>query len=129
MVSQIDLFSSLASLLGSPLRGPDSEDLSRVLLGESDRGRKVLVQEATGRTALRKGKWKLIPPYSGPALQEQVQIETGNSDQPLLYDLSNDVGEKVNLAPAETDKLKEMTITLEAIRGITPPVNGEIELK
>lgn len=129
VVSQIDLFSSLASLLGSPVRGPDSEDLSRVLLGESDRGRKVLVQEATGRTALRKGKWKLIPPYPGPALQEQVQIETGNSDQPLLYDLSNDVGEKVNLAPAETDKLKEMTITLEAIRGITPPVNGEIELK
>ena len=129
VVSQIDLLSSLASILGSSERGPDSEDLSRVLLGESQQGRELLVLEATGRTALRKGEWKFIPPYPGPAIQEQVQIETGNSDTPLLFNLVSDKGEQINLSAEEAGKLKEMITTHAEIRGITPPVSGEIELK
>ncbi|MGW8315177.1 MAG: sulfatase-like hydrolase/transferase [Bacteroidales bacterium] len=117
VISQVDLLSSLASLLGSEARGPDSEDLSRVLMGESDRGREVLVLEATGRTALRKGKWKLIPPYPGPAIMENVQIESGNSKLPQLYDLAHDQGEQVNLAPSEAEKLEEMITTHSTLRG------------
>jgi arylsulfatase A-like enzyme len=92
MVSQIDLFTSLASLVGSETRGPDSEELLDVFLGKDTRGREELILEATGRTALRKGDWVMIPPYDGPAMAEQVQIELGNSEEFQLYNLKQDPG-------------------------------------
>jgi arylsulfatase A-like enzyme len=117
MVSQIDLFTSLASLVGSETRGPDSEELLDVFLGKDTRGREELILEATGRTALRKGDWVMIPPYDGPAMAEQVQIELGNSEEFQLYNLKQDPGEERNLAADHPEKLKEMTQSFKNLRG------------
>jgi hypothetical protein len=116
-VSQLDLISSLAQLVGSDKRGPDSEELLDVLMGKSDQGREELIIEATSRTALRKGDWALIPPYNGPAVNRNVNIELGNSNEFLLYYLKADIGQQENLSLSEPDKLQEMIETYQRITG------------
>jgi arylsulfatase A-like enzyme len=129
IVSQIDLFSSLASLVGSEERGPDSEEMWEVLTGKDAQGRDELVLEATSRTAFRQGDWVLIPPYKGPAVNRFVNIELGNARQYQLYNLSEDLGEKNNLAESNPEKLKEMIAAFEAIRGTEYGKIEELELK
>jgi len=129
LVSQLDLFSSLAKLVDSEKRGPDSEELLDVLLGKSDQGRKELIIEATTRTALRKSEWAMIPPYNGPAINHYVNIELGNSGEFLLFNLNEDIGQQRNLAKEHPEKLKEMVETFEKIRGKEYGSIQQLELK
>jgi len=129
IVSQVDLFSSLSALVGSETRTGDSEELLKVFMGEKDQGRSELVMEATGRTAFRKGDWVLIPPYKGPALSKNVNIEIGNAPDYQLYNLKEDVGEQNNMATGNPDKLEEMIADYEAIRGQSGEISGELDLK
>jgi len=117
LVSHLDIYASLAALVGSDQSGPDSQDLLDVFMGKSDQGREELVIEATSRTAYRKGDWVMIPPYKGPAVNTQVNIELGNSDEYQLYNLSSDIGQQENLAASNPDKLQEMLEGYKRIRG------------
>lgn len=119
MICQLDLFASLGKLAGHDQDYPDtdSENLLDVLLGSSNEGRDELILEATGRTAFRQGDWVMIPPYEGPAVNEWVNIELGNSDEYLLYNLKEDPGQENNLADKMPDKLEEMIQNYERIRG------------
>ncbi|MEA1886089.1 MAG: arylsulfatase [Bacteroidota bacterium] len=121
LVSQIDLLSSLANLTGSRFRGPDSYDMLDLFLGKDTTGRKELIMEAGGRTAFRKGNWVLIPPYPGPAIASNVNIELGNSDDYQLYNLEDDTGQQNNLAETNPDKLNEMIQAYDSI------INGIME--
>jgi arylsulfatase A-like enzyme len=129
VVSQLDLLSSLASLTGSQVSSTDGEDLLDVFLGESKEGREDLILEATTRTALRKGDWILIPPYGGPAINRNVKIELGNSDEYQLYNLNEDISEQINLAETNKDKLEEMIAAFKEIRGGDYGDVQELELK
>lgn len=129
VVSHIDLLSSLAKLAGSETRVPDSQELLEVLMGKSQQGREELILEATSRTALRKGDWVLIPPYKGPAVQTQVNIELGNSKEFQLYNLREDIGQHNNLAKSNPEKLLEMIKTYETIRGTKFQEVEQLELK
>lgn len=124
LVSQVDLLSSMAALVGSQATGTDSQDLLKVLLGEDDQGRDELILEATTRTALRKGDWKMIPPYEGRAINRSVNIELGNSDEYQLFHLEEDLGEQHNLAGTNEEKLQEMIGIFNEIRG---EQQGDIE--
>ncbi len=117
LVCQVDLFSSIAALVGSKQRVADSEDLSDVFLGKSNNGRKNLVLEATTRTAFRQGTWVMIPPFRGQALNKKVNIETGNLTDFGLFNLADDIGQQNNLAKEQPEKLQEMIAAFEAIRG------------
>ena len=129
IISQIDLLASIASLVNSADQGQDSKNLLDVLMGKSDQGREELVLEATSRTALRKGNWVMIPPYDGPAIASQVNIEIGNSSEYQLYNLKDDIGEQNNLAGTEQEKLQEMIATFEQIRGSGYQETEALELK
>ncbi|MEM8898833.1 MAG: arylsulfatase [Bacteroidota bacterium] len=129
LVSQIDLMSSLASLVGSETRGPDSENLLSVLLGESQEGRENLVLEATSRTAFRKGDWVLIPPYEGPVINTQVNIELGNLADYGLYNLKEDISQQQNLAESQPEILQQMIKLYQDIRGKGPQEIEQLELK
>jgi arylsulfatase A-like enzyme len=129
VVSQIDLLTSIAQLVGSEEKGPDSEELLEVFLGENDAGRDELVLEATTRTALRKGDWILIPPFKGPAVNKMVDIELGNMPSYGLYNLQIDIGQQKNLAEANPEKLKEMIDAYERIRGREDNQIEQLELK
>jgi len=129
LVSQLDLLSSLAALTGSTDTTEDSQNILPALLGESEIGRTELVLEATSRTAYRKGDWVMIPPYKGPALNKQVNIETGNDTQFQLYKLKDDIGQTDNLAESNPEKLQEMIAAYAAIRGEEPVEIEALELK
>jgi arylsulfatase A-like enzyme len=129
MISQVDLLSSLAALVGSETRGPDSQELLNVLLGKSQQGREELIIEATSRTALRKGDWVMIPPYPGPALNPSVNIELGNASEFQLYNLKDDIGQQVNLASSQPEKLQEMIAAFEKTRGTKFQNIEQLELK
>jgi len=129
LVSQIDIFSSLAALADNPTRGPDSRNLIDIFMGKSDQGRTELVLEATTRTAFRKGDWVMIPPYDGPAVNQNVNIELGNAPDFQLYNLNEDIGQRENLAEARPEKLKEMIAAFEQIRGDGYGKTERLELK
>lgn len=129
MASQLDLFTSLAKLVGSEETVPDSENLLDVFLGKSNRGREELITEAATRTALRKGNWAMIPPYKGPAKNENVNIELGNSPEFQLYNLDDDIGEQENLAKSHPEKLKEMIEIFQNLRGAKFQNIEQLELK
>ncbi|MCP4312648.1 MAG: arylsulfatase [Bacteroidetes bacterium] len=129
IISQVDLLSSLATLVGSEARGQDSEAMLDVLMGKSDMGRDELILEATSRTALRKGNWVLIPPYDGQAVSAKVKIELGNSDVYQLYNLEEDPGEQNNLAESNPEKLEKMIALFKEIRGAGSDDIQQLELK
>lgn len=129
MVCQIDLLSSIATLVGSEKKGEDSQALLDVLMGKSEKGREELIIEATTRTAFRKGDWLMIPPYNGPALNKMVNIELGNAKEHQLYNLKEDIGEQNNLAETNKEKLDEMITAFEEIRGKDYSNFEKLELK
>lgn len=129
LVCQIDLLSSLASLVGSNVRTKDSENLINAFTGKSAKGRKELVLEATSKTAFKKGDWALIPPYNGPAINGEVNIKTGNNKEYQLFNLKEDIGQEHNLAISNPEKLKEMITCFEKIRGERNTNVAELKLE
>lgn len=129
LVCQLDLLTSLASLVGSDQQTRDSENLLDVFMGRSDQGREQLVLEATSRTAFRKGDWVMIPPYDEPAVNELVNIELGNDKDYQLYNLSEDIGQQNNLAAAHPEKLEEMIQEYKQILGVAAQDIETMELK
>jgi arylsulfatase A-like enzyme len=119
LFSQVDLYASFGALAGTkPAEGagPDTQDQSRVLLGEDKKGRDWLVEHA-GTLALVEGDWKFIAPNNGQKVQVNTNTETGNDPQPQLYDLSKDLGEKTNLAAENPEIVRKMQAKLAQIRG------------
>jgi arylsulfatase A-like enzyme len=122
LVCHIDLFASLAALVGEEVPkggGPDSENVLAALLGKSPVGRDHLVEHANG-LAIRKGPWKLIPSTAlptGPAAKKAVASKkaTGPSS-PELYNLGEDLGEAKNVAPEHPAVVRELTALLDGVR-------------
>jgi len=128
MICQMDLLASLAKLVGTEENNTDSKEFLDVLMGTSDTGRESLVLEANTKTALRKGDWIMIPPYKGPAINKETNIELGNLEEYQLYNLKEDIGQQNNLAKANPEKLKEMLDAFIAIRGEGFEKTEELEL-
>lgn len=129
LICQMDLLASIAKLVGSNQKAEDSQDMLDVLMGKSQQGRTELILEASTRTALRQGDWLMIPPYKGPAIADKVNIELGNSDSYQLYNLKEDIGQKNNVAEAHPEKLKNMIMTFEKLRGNDYQNTQKLELK
>ncbi|MBM3458340.1 MAG: arylsulfatase, partial [Armatimonadetes bacterium] len=118
VVSQVDFLASFAALTGQALGkgdGPDSQNALSVLLGESQQGRAVLVQQA-GVLTYRAGRWKYIEPGRGPRRNMNTNTETGQAPTGQLYDLEADPGETRDLAAEQPDRVREMAAALAAVR-------------
>ncbi len=118
LVSQVDFLASFAKLTGQKLKdnaAPDSYDMLNALLGKSKTGRASVVEQGNG-LAIIKGDWKYIPPSTGPAINKEKNMEMGNSAEPQLYNLKNDIGEQNNLAAKYPAKVKELAELLEGIK-------------
>ena len=98
-------------------------------MGESKKGRKDLVLEATTRTAYKNGDWVLIPPYKGPKVNTFVNIELGNSKEYQLYNLKEDAGQQNNLAHSNISKLQELRKLYEFRREKVTTKVLQLELK
>ncbi|WP_394335282.1 sulfatase family protein [Belliella buryatensis] len=129
LISQLDILSSFASMVGSEVKTDDSLNLIDVLMGKSNQGREHLILEAISRTALRSGNYVMIPPYDGPAILESVNIELGNNSEFQLFNITQDKGQKNNLAQQETELLAKLIKRFEELRGNYNQKIEEIELK
>ncbi len=120
VVSHVDFYASFATLAGASLAAgdaPDSFDVLPALLGQSDAGRDELVTEGVkAKTLIRQGDWVCIPPHDGPAVAWSTQIETGNSPEPQLYNLAQDIGQVRNVAAERPDQVEAMSARLAEIR-------------
>lgn len=122
MVSQIDLMASFAVMLHEKLppdEFTDSRDYFSTFIGKSDKSRNFIVEQPVGHggLAIVKDGWKYITPRKGPALMQDVNIETGNSLEDQLYDLKDDIREEHNLSdkyPGKTAELKALLKKVEA---------------
>jgi arylsulfatase A-like enzyme len=118
LFSQVDLLASFAQLSGIELNeneAADSFNMLNTLLGVQNTDRKFLVEQANSLSIIR-GNWKYIAPSKGPAINKNVNIETGNNSDPQLYDLSKDPGERNNVAAKNIQRVKELAGLLEDVR-------------
>ena len=126
LMSQVDLYHSLAGLVGVTLpdrAAPDSLDHLPALLGESPRGREHVVEGYPYGVALRQGKWKLIPKGRRAAWATSKHAEHPNpltspapADRTLLFDLDADPRETTDVADEHPDVVRQMMSDLEAVR-------------
>ena len=111
--SQIDFLASFATLVGQPLPAGDGRNALEVLLGKSNIGRDVIIEEGISGLALKAGDWKYIPPHKGePKFKD---MRSGNSPQAQLYHLAEDPAETRNLASRNPEKLQELAALLEQV--------------
>ncbi|UMB61756.1 arylsulfatase [Lutibacter sp. A80] len=129
LVCQMDLVASIAELTNTKIQPSDSQNLLNTFTGKSNIGRESLIVEANTKTALRSGDWIMIPPYDGVSLNEDVNIELGNSKEYQLYNLKTDIGQTTNLASKNPEKLAELKKEYLKIRGNENIEIQELELK
>ena len=119
LLSQIDLYASLASFLKQEIPAgdaPDSQNFMDSWLGKSDAGKDFMLEE--GYTyAIRKGDWKYIKPtkINGADWMKNKQIDSGHRIEKRLFNLKTDITETKNLATEHPDILKELEQKLNDI--------------
>lgn len=102
LLSQVDLYASLASLVNQKIGKRDAEDSENYIdswLGKSNKGREFLLEEAY-TFGLRMGPWKYIKPKDQPAPNWIVQkfVDPGFRPEPQLFNLDVDPSESNNIA-------------------------------
>ena len=115
LVSHIDLFASMAELVGRHSKEDmvnDSRNQLNVLLGKDTKGRDYII-EAAQSLSVSTGEWKYIAPNNGISYYGLTRTETGNSSEEQLYNLYEDIGEGHNLASEFPQKVKELKELLE----------------
>ena len=131
MIDCVDMFATFANLIGKPLAGDeavDSFDLLPALTARSLSGRSFVVEDTStinseqsslkahgdSILALVEGDWKVIKPQASMSGAFHGN-EIGDGPQPQLFNLAEDPGETVNLAPRFPDRTQRMLARLEAI--------------
>lgn len=119
LVSQIDLYASLAVLCGRQIpqnAAPDSRNYLPAFRGDDSEGREWIVEQNINNTlSLIWNGWKYIAPSDAPSYNKLTSTELGNNSEAQLYDLRLDVGEQHNIADSYPDTIQRMQALLEEI--------------
>lgn len=125
VISQVDLYASLASLTGYELaedEAIDSKNILGALLDPEGEGREFLIEESF-TTSIRHGKWKYIEPFSKskhlPTWMASKGVEGGFEFFPQLFDLDRDIGEQVNLAEELPEIVQALQSKIDSVRAGT----------
>lgn len=125
LLSQIDLYATIAELAGCevPLsNAEDSLDQSGLLSGESGSARSELVHNTNPNGyAIRHGDWVLIDAPSGGVSKVPEWYNQANQYLPRgqpgeLYNLREDLAQQHNLFAQHPDKVAELKRRLEEVR-------------
>lgn len=114
LVHQADLMATVAEILGTKLpdaAGEDSFSLLPLLQGKSRPVREHAVScAANGVPALRQGYWKLIlGPGAGAFNKDRGE------EGVQLFNLTDDLGERKNLAAEQPDRVAQMRALMESL--------------
>jgi len=128
LLSQIDIFASLASLVGGEIpegAAPDSRNYMQSMLDTDTPGRDYAVeQNLQNNLAVLHENWKCIPAAPGPAIEFWTKTELGNNpDEAQLYDLASDPSEQTNLAAKNPTLVQQMGDKLDEIIAAGGKVN------
>jgi len=118
-LSQIDLLGSMAKLCGQKIpeyAASDSHNSLDTWLGKSDNDREYVVEQSIGTLSILSENWKLITPSRAYKYYEEGKIELGHDTVPQLYNLHDDVQEKINVASKYPDKVQQLNTLLEEIK-------------
>lgn len=129
-----DLMATFAALTGAELKagaGPDSFDLSPVLLGTQEEDQPVrgavVIAAGGGMFSIRSGDWKWINGLGSGGFSPPRRVEP-QPDGPRgqLYNLREDPGETRNLSAVRPEVVARLEAELQAIRdsGQTRPPAG-----
>lgn len=126
LVSQIDIFATLADMLDYPLpddAAEDSHNLHPLLQGTVQTVRTSHVHNTNAdKWAIRHENWVLMVGKDGYHSRRNGVWETKHGylpddESPVeLYDLKADIGQRNNLAGTRADKVAELAALLEKIR-------------
>jgi len=118
--SQIDLLRSFAAFLNIQLAdsvGSDSFNHWSQLTGNDTSDREFIVQQSVTMTlSVIQNDWKYIEPSSKTNYNPDTKIEFGNTPEPKLYHLSEDISEQNNVTKKFPEKTIELARLLESIR-------------
>lgn len=121
LMSVIDLLPTLAAIAGAATphdRAIDGMDVGDALLGigaERSLRTELYYYQQDELQAVRTGTWKLFLPLANSG-RRHPHFGSQPSDQPLLFNLADDVGSKNNLASARPDKVEELLQVAERAR-------------
>ncbi len=118
LISQVDMYATLATLIGQRLpenAAPDSFNQLKAWTGKDNKGRTYIVEQS-GTRSIVKENWKYIIPNNGSSYWSWTNTETGLDSKPQLYDLSKDIKEKNNVAEKYPEKVKELADLLEQVK-------------
>lgn len=104
MAISLDLMPTILELSGTDLPAGhklDGKSLVPVLLEEKPLGPRKLYWDYSGRQAMRDGLWKLVVAEKGLKV-------------PALFNLADDLGEKNNLASAQSQRVESMLADFDA---------------
>lgn len=121
LVSHIDLFASLSSLVGAVIpRGhaTDSQNHLNTILGRDSMDREYVIEQAVNRAlSVRTKDWKYIEPSDGkPMIDWGPKIETGYLQTPQLYDMRKNISERNNVADKYPEVLFKLMTCLKGER-------------
>ena len=119
LLSQVDLYASLASLVNQNVTSGnaiDSQNFMDSWLGKSNKGREFLLEEAY-TYGLRMGNWKYIKPKDKPVPNWIVQkfVDPGFRKEPQLFNLNEDPSESNNVYKNHPEIVQQMERKLETI--------------
>lgn len=120
LLTQTDLYASFAELIGHQLseqEAPDSYAMWNTFAGASEKGREFLLEESV-TLSLRHGNYKYIHPTKKKAswIKDQKNIESGIASEPQLFNLSNDIEERENIASENKKLIKKMQAEIDRIK-------------
>ncbi|MCP5091821.1 MAG: sulfatase [Gammaproteobacteria bacterium] len=115
LVTSMDVFPTLAALAGAELPAGvefDGKDISSILFdrpGAKSPHSNFYYYSLTHLQAVRAGRWKLVLPRQAKSPYTLwVGRYTDSVEQPLLFDLQNDIGEQNDLAGEYPDIVRKL---------------------
>ncbi|MBP6386412.1 MAG: arylsulfatase [Pseudarcicella sp.] len=119
LVSQVDLYKTLATLLNFPLLSQEAKDSQNQLkswMGKSLIGRNWLLEESY-TLSIRTAKWKYINPHEKgtPSWLVNKKVETGLMKTEQLYDLIKDPQEKNNVLLTNVAEAQKLKLQLKSV--------------
>ncbi len=125
LISQIDIYATIANIIGADIPAGSAEDSYNQLAfikGETLSARDTLVHNTNANGyALRHGDWVLIAAKTGavskvPDWFDQANGYTKHTQPGELYNLRDDLAQKVNLYADQPEKVKDLSALLEQLR-------------
>jgi arylsulfatase A-like enzyme len=124
MVNLVDLFATIQELVGGEVlpageAGPDSFSFYDELAGKRNSSSvrpHMVINNARGVVAIRKGPWKYIEGISAAPLGEQARKNLASELEPQLYNLETDISESENRIGEFPEIYRDLQSTLDEIR-------------